>query len=264
MIRLLLAIALSMILLLSVQALLSVISLTSSSVQTQDPSDTEANLQDLIPTTVVKVIDGDTLRLRDDTHAFTAKLAFIDAPEREQPFGRESKNHLKNLLRDSNVLIQPEGDEWVIFQSGENINFKQLQQGYAWPSEAIMLSTQKTATVPSNAHTDPYLSAYQTASENLRGLWAQEHDLRISPWQWRKQTVEVSPRQTLRSNLTNPFAQPGRQEQQKYQAQKEQVLREIAKQKAAQKKRPLIERNLAEPPSNTTQPNESSTYDKKN
>lgn len=260
MIRLLLAIALSMILILSIQTLLSVISFTSDPVypssSTTHPIDTESDLQDLIPATVVKVIDGDTLRLRRDTHSFTAKLAFIDAPEREQPFGRESKNHLNNLLQDSDVLIQPKGDNWLVFRHGNNINLTQLQQGYAWPSEAILASVQK------NTATDPYLVAYQTASENLRGLWAQGHDLRISPWQWREQTVERSPRQMTRSNLTNPFAAP--REQQQYQAQKQQILREIAKVKAAQKDPRSIDRNLAKPPSNTTKPNESSTYEKNN
>ena len=44
---------------------------------------------------VVRIIDGDTIHVRDITgEAHCIRLAMIDAPEREQPFGTEATKKL--------------------------------------------------------------------------------------------------------------------------------------------------------------------------
>lgn len=268
MLRLVLSIAFSVALIFSVQPFLPVASFTPDTNQDGDTShftyldEANSGLQDLIPAKVIAIIDGDTLRLSTDSHTFIANLAFIDAPEKEQPFGREASTHLKKLLLNHSVLIQPEDDAWVMYRRGENVNLTQLQKGFAWLSQPLMKSVEKTTATEAKTPLNKYIYAYQTASENLQGLWALEHDLRVSPWQWRKQTVEISPRKEYKFSLANPFLQKPQHEQQKHQHERERVLREIAIQRTMQEKRQSAEINRLKPPSHvTTKPNEPSIND---
>ena len=60
---------------------------------------------------VVKVTDGDTVRLRADFRDFDfpMRILYINAPEMNEPGGREAKDHLKNLVEGEEVriIIQP-------------------------------------------------------------------------------------------------------------------------------------------------------------
>ena len=48
---------------------------------------------------VIKVIDGDTIYVRDyDNKTHKIRLAGIDAPEMSQPYGKESRSHLLELI----------------------------------------------------------------------------------------------------------------------------------------------------------------------
>ena len=56
---------------------------------------------------VVRIIDGDTIHVRDTTgEAHRIRLAMIDAPEREQPFGTEATKKLSELLRQGTVRLK--------------------------------------------------------------------------------------------------------------------------------------------------------------
>ena len=49
--------------------------------------------------------NGDTFRVTDGTKEVEVQLCGIDAPEKEQPFGRESRNHLAKLINQGNGHI---------------------------------------------------------------------------------------------------------------------------------------------------------------
>lgn len=48
--------------------------------------------------TVTRILDGDTLEVREETGLIRVRLADIDAPEKSQPFGQRSKQKLIELV----------------------------------------------------------------------------------------------------------------------------------------------------------------------
>ena len=49
---------------------------------------------------VIDVLDGDTVKLRSDWHIYKIRLAGIDAPEKQQAYGVQSKIYLEHLIAD--------------------------------------------------------------------------------------------------------------------------------------------------------------------
>ena len=48
---------------------------------------------------VVWVVDGDTVHATKNGQLYKIRLTEIDAPERDQPFGKQSRDNLKVFLR---------------------------------------------------------------------------------------------------------------------------------------------------------------------
>lgn len=55
--------------------------------------------------TVIKVADGDTITLDIDGTKERIRLCGIDAPERSQPLGKESGDHLRKMVLNKQVAI---------------------------------------------------------------------------------------------------------------------------------------------------------------
>jgi endonuclease YncB( thermonuclease family) len=56
---------------------------------------------------VVGVTDGDTITVLDEARTqHKIRLAGIDAPERGQPFGQRSKQHLSDLISRKDVVVE--------------------------------------------------------------------------------------------------------------------------------------------------------------
>jgi micrococcal nuclease len=128
-----------------------------------------------------KVVDGDTLILTA-AEVQRLDLAYIDAPEREQPFGVEAKKFLKEKTQDKSIkFVVTEDKQLEIMFEGKSLNLIMVEQGYAWASPLI--------SGPSKAFL--YSEAQKTAVEHLRGLWGLGHGLMVAPWQWRQQGTEV-------------------------------------------------------------------------
>lgn len=91
------------------------------------------------PGKVVGVQDGDTLTLLDQTNTqHTIRLALIDAPELEQPYGDRAKQALSRLVFGKTVEVEPETTDRygrtvaVVLKEGANLNRKLVQEGSAW------------------------------------------------------------------------------------------------------------------------------------
>ncbi len=96
---------------------------------------------------VLKVIDGDTLRVQIDGKEESIRLIGIDAPEKyagkaPECFAEESKIHLEQLLQGKNIhlevdLSQDDRDvygrllRYVYIEEGDNINFRMIRDGFA-------------------------------------------------------------------------------------------------------------------------------------
>lgn len=126
------------------------------------------------------VSDGDTLKaiIKPSGKAEWVRLAQIDAPEKNQPFGLESKAMLKNLL-DCPSPLQLENigrDKYdriigEIYCGGQSINAEMVQIGGAW----VYTQYATDQTLADNEN--------QARSEKL-GLWAGTKP--TAPWLWRK------------------------------------------------------------------------------
>lgn len=131
--------------------------------------------------TLLSVFDGDTLEVKtQDGFIRIIELAYIDAPEREQPYGREAIAYLKHHVLGQPILMRNIKETQEVFFQGVNINFEMTTQGLAWINE--------------EAFHFPDFEFYQQAQEKASlqgiGLWGLDHKLRIRPKQWRQQAKE--------------------------------------------------------------------------
>lgn len=129
---------------------------------------------------VIKVIDGDSVKVvyvHYDQLKMNLRLAHIDAPERGQPFYKESKSFLKNLILNRTVEIQLVGIGKygrriaIIYNNGINVNKLLVLKGLAWWNYKY-----------SN---DLSYKTLQKRNERLNiGIWSVDNP--IEPWRWRK------------------------------------------------------------------------------
>lgn len=95
---------------------------------------------------IVKVVDGDTIKVELNNKIETVRLLLIDTPESvkpntpAQPFGKEASDFMKKtLIKDTVVDIErgnPDRDKYgrllaYVWLDGENINKKLISEGYA-------------------------------------------------------------------------------------------------------------------------------------
>lgn len=87
---------------------------------------------------VVKVSDGDTITVLEDTTQHKIRLMGIDAPEKAQPFGDKSKQALADAIAGKTVEVDyNKRDKYkravgkVIFR-GQDMNLRQIELGMAW------------------------------------------------------------------------------------------------------------------------------------
>jgi endonuclease YncB( thermonuclease family) len=123
---------------------------------------------------IAKVIDGDTIKLSDGTRV---RLHGIDAPERNQPYGKKATRELTRLLGSSVYVETTDTDRYgrtiaVLWTSdGVNVNVEMVCKGAAWWYERY-------------ARGDAGLRGCQeSARENNQGLWDGDP---VAPWQWRR------------------------------------------------------------------------------
>ena len=126
---------------------------------------------------VVAVADGDTLTLAvDGNEPIHIRLAGIDAPEHDQPFGPRSKQSLAELAfgKMASVAVGKIDDYGrrigVVTVAGVDVAAEQVRRGLAW--------------VYRHYSDDARLLALEAeAKAARRGLWADANP--IPPWEWR-------------------------------------------------------------------------------
>jgi endonuclease YncB( thermonuclease family) len=133
---------------------------------------------------VVRVADGDTITVLDSTNTqHKIRLTGIDAPERGQPFGTVSRDHLSSLLAGKQVqVLSDRRDRYgrvlgKVILNGVDVNLAQLNAGMAWWYRYYAESQ------PPEDRTS-YELAEDTARAGSFGLWS-EPDA-IPPYDWRK------------------------------------------------------------------------------
>ncbi len=126
---------------------------------------------------VEKVIDGDTVYGLLGDKTYKIRLAEIDAPERDQPFGRQSKVFLRNLLVDgefdAHISSEDQYGRYIarLYSNGIDINRKMVSEGMAWVYDYYVID--KTL----------YLNQ-EDAQKLKKGIWSKRYP--APPWEWRK------------------------------------------------------------------------------
>lgn len=137
---------------------------------------------------VIKIYDGDTIRVKGETLAFKVRLAGIDCPESgwknvpEQPFAREAKQLLSDLILSEPVVLKQHGTGGYnrvlaeVFFRGENINLKMIRRG---------LAEVYRGRPPESLDIDEFRQAEKEARRKRKGIWSLG-EAYVSPRSWRK------------------------------------------------------------------------------
>lgn len=130
---------------------------------------------------ITRVMDGDTVSIKDNNQTYKLRLLDIDAPELHQAYGKKAKRALVQLCQSKqstlSVTVELQGFDKYGRQLGYlycnqiNASHHLVKQGLAWFNTPYS--------------TDLNLQAAEAlAREQQLGLWRQSKP--IPPWEWRK------------------------------------------------------------------------------
>jgi micrococcal nuclease len=124
---------------------------------------------------IVYVIDGDTFILQTKEERLKIRLDGIDAPEKDQDFGPESKKFLEKYLYKECKVVYKGVDRYgrtigVLYVDSVNINLQSIQEGFSWhykkySSDTVLAEAEVKARI------------------EYKGLWSNTEA--IEPWKWR-------------------------------------------------------------------------------
>lgn len=133
---------------------------------------------------VVGVTDGDTITvLAPGNTEERIRLAGIDAPEKNQPYGQASKQHLSDQVFDRQVVVDwAKRDQYgriigKVLVDGRDANLEQVKAGLAWHYKKYQNEQELDDRLA-------YGRAEVAAREARTGLW--EEPAPVAPWEWRK------------------------------------------------------------------------------
>ncbi len=125
----------------------------------------------------IHIADGDNLTVVIDDEHVRVRLAGIDAPEKNQPFGTRSRQSLSDLCFWKQVVVTPKGKDqygrmFAKVRCGDvDAGEEQVKRGMAWVYDRYVK--------------DPGLNPLQEEARTAkRGLWADSHP--TPPWEWRE------------------------------------------------------------------------------
>ncbi len=136
---------------------------------------------------VVRVVDGDSLVVRDRGRDREVRLYGIDAPEWNQPYGREARDHMLSYrwkVVECEIMTPKDryGREICILRyGGKCINEELVRLGLAW----VWPWSCKAKEVCSR-----WSAAQDDAIRNRRGLWRDGNP--EPPWEYRQRPAESS------------------------------------------------------------------------
>ena len=128
---------------------------------------------------LVRVKDGDSLVAKVQGVAMDFRLAEIDAPELDQPYGEQAKRDLKSLAQGQQLVIVPIDTDGYgrtvahIWNGNSYLNAEMVKRGAAWFYSKY-------------ARTETLYYVEQEARDAKRGLWALPPKDHVEPWEWRK------------------------------------------------------------------------------
>jgi micrococcal nuclease len=128
-------------------------------------------------TEIAYFYDGDTVKINDAGKVYKLRITDIDAPERNQSYGKRSRRALMQFCKNANVQVQLAGIDKYQRNLGklqcnqQDVSLFMVKNGDAW-------FYQHYSNVTSLA------LAEQEARKNKLGLWHAKQQ--TPPWVWRK------------------------------------------------------------------------------
>jgi endonuclease YncB( thermonuclease family) len=145
---------------------------------------------------ITGIVDGDTINvLIRGKQQIRVRIAFIDAPEKGQPFGQRAKQALRELVFGKDVKLRPHSIDRHgrlvarVLVDGQDAGLELLKQGLCWVYEKYV--AQATTDIEAS-----YRAAQATAQSDKLGLWQDPEP--VPPWEWRKEKRTTS---QLRSTM---------------------------------------------------------------
>ena len=126
---------------------------------------------------IKRVVDGDTVHVFYQDEVYKIRLTEIDAPERDQPYGSDSTEYLKDLLKEGRVDVDISGTDRYgrklgrLYWQGIDINRELVSAGYAWVYDQYVTDNS-------------FYENQSKARNSKKGLWEDQNPL--EPWNWRK------------------------------------------------------------------------------
>ncbi|TNC97007.1 MAG: nuclease (SNase domain protein) [Gallionellaceae bacterium] len=126
---------------------------------------------------VLTVMDGDTVFVKTGPFKAKLRLVNIDAPEKDQSFGPQSRESLQSLIGGKVVHVESKavdkfGRTIALISIGDiNVNEEQVRRGMAWASSR-------------SREGHAYVKLQNEAQQAKRGLWHEANPQQ--PSQWRK------------------------------------------------------------------------------
>tara|TARA_B100001778_G_scaffold75542_1_gene60823 strand:- start:482 stop:946 length:465 start_codon:yes stop_codon:yes gene_type:complete len=126
---------------------------------------------------IKRVVDGDTVHVFYQDEVYKIRLTEIDAPERDQPYGSNSTEYLKSLLKEGMVDVDISGTDRYgrklgrLYWQGKDINRELVSAGYAWVYDQYVTDNS-------------FYENQSKARNSKKGLWEDQNPL--EPWNWRK------------------------------------------------------------------------------
>lgn len=128
---------------------------------------------------VISVHDGDTLTVLDAANRqIKVRLAEIDTPETDQPYGSRAKQALSSLVFGKTVIVNVKTTDRYgrsvgrVYANTLDVNAEMVRIGAAWVYRQYA-TDQKLYTLENQAKADK------------AGLWGLPEAQRMAPWQWR-------------------------------------------------------------------------------
>lgn len=129
---------------------------------------------------VIGVMDGDTIKiLTADNQQIKVRFNQIDAPEKDQPWGQNSKQALSDLVFGKQVTVTDTSTDkyqrttlGTVMLGSTNINKQQVANGNAWAYRQYLKDQD-------------YLNLETQAKAAKKGLWSLQADQIMPPWEWR-------------------------------------------------------------------------------
>jgi micrococcal nuclease len=126
--------------------------------------------------TILRVIDGDTFVFQTEEGSLKIRMFGIDAPEKSQEYGQESKAFLERYNHKAGILKKTGIDKYgrtlgVLFVENVNVNLESIKNGCAWHYKYYCKDAA-------------FAQAEKAAKEKRLGLWKNNNP--TPPWEYRK------------------------------------------------------------------------------